>query len=81
MESNTGPVEQGSSNILQTFWGLSSLEEQEQLSAAKQLIVSLNEAQVCRVFNTFQLTCDELHESVYYNLSTQSIEQVETITF
>ena len=46
MEADTGPVGQGSSNILQTFWGLSSLEEHEQLSAAKQLITSLNKAQV-----------------------------------
>ena len=37
---------ENSSGILQTFWGLSSLEEDDQLQSAKQLITSLQESQV-----------------------------------
>jgi len=35
-----------SSNLLQTFWGLSSLEEQERLQAARELLSNLRERQV-----------------------------------
>ena len=35
-----------SSNLLQTFWGLSSLEEQERLQSARELLSTLRERQV-----------------------------------
>ncbi len=42
----TGNQADSGGGILQTFWGLSSLEEEEQLQSAKQLITSLQKSQV-----------------------------------
>lgn len=53
MDSNTtateleqDPGDQKTCGILQTFWGLSSLEEEERLRSAKQLIIALQQSQV-----------------------------------
>ena len=41
--------DEASGNLLQTFWDLSSLEEQKRLQAAKTLISGLRECQVRKV--------------------------------
>ncbi len=46
MDPNTEPGGQKADGILQTFWGLSSLEEDERLQSAKQLITALQQSQV-----------------------------------
>ena len=38
--------DEASGNLLQTFWDLSSLEEQKRLQAAKKLVSGLRESQV-----------------------------------
>ena len=38
--------DEASGNLLQTFWDLSSLEEQKRLQAAKKLVCGLRECQV-----------------------------------
>ena len=38
--------DEASGNLLQTFWDLSSLEEQKRLQAAKKLVSGLRECQV-----------------------------------
>ena len=40
---------EASGNLLQTFWDLSSLEEQKRLQAAKKLVSGLRECQVHKV--------------------------------
>ena len=41
--------DEASGNLLQTFWDLSSLEEQKRFQAAKKLVSGLRECQVRKV--------------------------------
>ena len=49
----------GSGNLLQTFWDLSSLEEQRRFQAAKKLVSNLRKCQVAILYYVAGQTIDQ----------------------